>query len=221
VIFLVPFGIAMIKGKPQIWMAFVLLSIFLAPFFGRYYCGWACPINTLIRPVEWLGQKLGTYRKAVPSTLESEIPRYLLFVIFLGGLGFTIYRVVHGSAFPLPLIVIPIGLLTGFFINQRAWHRYLCPWGVLFGLTARYSKPKFASTGCRSCASCSKACPTTAIAVSKGKSAQVKAADCLFCFDCVPACPNNAMAYGFASAKEEPPAIKLEEPVKVHAKKDR
>ncbi|MCK4259672.1 MAG: 4Fe-4S binding protein [Halanaerobiales bacterium] len=75
IIFLGIFLFLMVTGKAQFWMGFIFISILLSTFFGRFYCGWACPINTLIRPVNWLKKKLGLQRKDVPSFLKSGKPR--------------------------------------------------------------------------------------------------------------------------------------------------
>ncbi|MEL7658927.1 MAG: 4Fe-4S binding protein, partial [Bacillota bacterium] len=128
ILFLALFILLMLINKAQIWMGFIFVSIILAKFFGRYYCGFACPINTLMRPASWLGRKLGTQKKQVPDLLKSQKPRWIAFGIFLLGLSYTIYTITQGRKFPLPLIIIPLGLLTTLFINERSWHRYLCPW---------------------------------------------------------------------------------------------
>jgi len=127
VLFLGVFLLLMILGRAQLWMGFIFLSIILAAFFGRFYCGFACPINTLMKPVTWLSKKFGVQKKQVPEFLKSQKLRWTVFGIFLIGLGYTIYTITQGRKFPLPLIIIPLGLLTAFFINEKSWHRYLCP----------------------------------------------------------------------------------------------
>lgn len=189
----------MVSGKAQFWMAFIFVSIALAAIFGRYYCGWACPINTLIRPVNRLAQRLGTQRKSIPAVLKTEKPRYLVFLVFLGLLVFTIYSITQGRKFPLPLIVIPFGLITTIFINPTAWHRYLCPWGTFFNLTARFAKFGFKinNSNCKSCSYCARICPTESIVNAKKHRPVVKTTNCLECFDCQNACPTNAIGFGF------------------------
>lgn len=176
-------------------MGFIFLSILLAAFFGRFYCGFACPINTLMRPVSWLGKKLGIQKKQVPGFLKTQKPRWIVFGLFAIGLGYTIYTITQGRKFPLPLIIIPLGLLTAFFINEKSWHRYLCPWGVLFSLTARFSKRGMKAKDCTGCSICKTNCPGDAIVMEKGKGAVVDPTHCLLCFECKEKCPIKAMFF--------------------------
>lgn len=194
VLFLGVFVTLMVLGKAQFWMAFIFASILLALFFGRFYCGWACPINTLIRPVNWLGKKTG-WQKKTPGFLKTGRPRTVVFIIFLGALAYTIYTITLGRKFPLPLIIIPFGLLVTLFINPTAWHRYLCPWGTFFNLTGRSSRLGVNSNACTGCKSCIAVCPTESVSY-KNKSAEINPANCLLCFTCSAACRQNHLSYG-------------------------
>lgn len=195
VLFLAMFLVLMFIGKAQIWMAFIFTSIILAAFFGRFYCSWACPINTVMRPFVWLSKKVGLQKKKVPSVLKSGKIRLIVFIFFLVGLGYTIYTITQGRKFPLPLIIIPLGVSTAFFTNERSWHRYLCPWGVLFSITGRFSKRGIKSRGCVSCSACESICPGDAIKVEKGKETVIDPTYCLLCLDCTAGCPVKALTY--------------------------
>ena len=48
---LILFIVLLITGRIQVWMGIFLVSAVLALFFGRIYCGWICPINTVMRLV--------------------------------------------------------------------------------------------------------------------------------------------------------------------------
>lgn len=202
-VFLGVFLLLMITGKAQFWMAFIFISIILSSYIGRYYCGWMCPINTLMRPVSYVKKKLGIHESAVPSILHSGKPRFLVFGLFLIGLGYTIYTISQGRKFPLPLIIIPLGLLTAIFISEKAWHRYLCPWGVLFSLTGRFAKLGLVASGCTSCSACVRACPSEAITVAHKQSAIIDSTHCLLCFECDNSCPSSALSYKKLSRKKE------------------
>lgn len=196
IIFLIMFIFLMFTGKAQLWMGLIFLSIIFAAFFGRFYCGWICPINTAMRPFVWVGKKLGLQRKQIPGVLKSGKIRMVVFGLFLIGLGYTIYTITQGRKFPLPLIIIPLGVITALFINERSWHRYLCPWGVLFSITARFSKRGIKTgNGCIGCSTCGHICPGDAIKVEKGAKALVDTAHCLLCLDCTAACPVKALNY--------------------------
>lgn len=168
----------------------------LAAFFGRFYCGWICPINTVIKPTAVLSKALGLSKKNVPEFLKSETPRWIVFGLFVVGLIYTIYTISIGRKFPLPLIIIPLGIISTLFINENSWHRYLCPWGVLFSLTGRFSKRGIKSSNCISCSICEQKCPAEAIKVSKTEKAIIDPTYCLLCLDCKSNCPKNALSYG-------------------------
>lgn len=200
-LFLGVFITLMVLGKAQFWMAFIFASILMALFFGRFYCGWACPINTLIRPVNWLGKKLG-WQRQTPSFLKSGRPRAVIFVIFLGALAYTIYTITQGKKFPLPLIIIPFGLLVTLFINPTAWHRYLCPWGTFFSFTGRHSHYGIKSGACISCKACATVCPTESVS-HHAKYAQVDPTNCLLCLNCVNSCNKKALSYKWRKVKKD------------------
>lgn len=195
IIFFMVFLLLMLTGKAQFWMAFIFLSVILAAFFGRFYCGWACPINTLIRPVNLLKKKLGIKDRTISKLLREEKPRWIVFSLFIIGLGYTIYTITQGRKFPLPLIIIPLAIVSVLAISEKAWHRYLCPWGVLFSLTARFSKYGVHQEKCKSCKLCSKSCPGDAINIDEKKGAVVDSKNCLVCFECKSTCPINSFNY--------------------------
>lgn len=185
----------MFTNKAQIWMAFLFLSIGLAAFFGRYYCGWICPINTTIRVGNFLGKLFGTQKKGVPKFFKSKGLRVTILVVFLGVLGYTIYTMMNGQKFPLPVIIIGLGVIFTIFINENTWHRYLCPWGILLSFTAKFSKKglNVNQNGCISCKKCYNSCPAEAI--DYDKKAEVDKRYCLMCYKCQDSCPVDVISY--------------------------
>jgi len=195
-LFFITFLLAFIGGQTQFWMAFVFLSIILASIFGRYYCGFICPINTIIHPIQVLKDKAGFSSKIIPNFLKSEKPRLLLFALFVIGLGITINAMINGLKFPLPIIIISIGILTTLFINENSWHRYLCPWGFLLSITGSFSKYGLkVNEKCISCKICEKVCPAEAVNVENNEKAELFKKHCLLCFKCKKKCPTKAIHY--------------------------
>jgi len=182
--FLGTFFILMFSGNAQVWMGFIFLSILTSALWGRFYCGFACPINTLIRPVNWLKKKLNIKDKKTPSALKSQKLRGAILILFLIGISYTIYTITQGRKFPLPLIIIPLGLITTLIISENAWHRYLCPWGTMLRFTGGFSKRSLNvnQEGCISCKRCFKICPAEAIHFDE--KAAVMPKYCLICFKC-------------------------------------
>lgn len=54
ILFLALFLFLLANGKAELWLALFAISLIAALIFGKIYCGYVCPINTLIIPVEWL-----------------------------------------------------------------------------------------------------------------------------------------------------------------------
>lgn len=189
------FLILMLTNNAQFWMAFIFLSILLAVVLGRYYCGWACPIYTLIRPASWLSHKLGWSRESVPAVLKTEKPRWLVFIVFLGALGYTIYTITQRQKFPLPVFIIGLGVFMTLVMNEDSWHRYLCPWGTLLSMTGRFSHWCFrVNDQCIRCGKCVDICPAEAAVLTEPR-ASIIPKHCLLCAQCRDVCPVNAIHY--------------------------
>lgn len=69
----------------------------------------------------WISKKLGLQRKQTPEVLKSGKIRVVVFALFLVGLGYTIYTITQGRKFPLPLIIIPLGVITAFFLLMKGY----------------------------------------------------------------------------------------------------
>jgi len=192
--FLGVFLLLTFNNKGQIWMGVIFASIALAAIFGRYYCGWMCPIHTLIRPTRWLSRKLKMTKKNIPDLVQASYIRWLVMLAFLPALGYTIYTITQGKKFPLPVFIIGLGVLTTFFMNEKTWHRYLCPWGILLSATGKFSRFRLAASGCTTCGACVKNCPTETVTLIK-KKAKITSQYCLLCLQCQTACPVQAIRY--------------------------
>ncbi|MBA2858371.1 polyferredoxin [Methanococcus maripaludis] len=196
VLFFIIFLWTFISGQTQFWMVFVFLSIIFAGIFGRYYCGFICPINTIIHPIQILKDKAGFSSKNIPNFLKSEKPRLLLMLLFIVGLGITVNAMINGSRFPLPIIIISIGILTTLLFNENSWHRYLCPWGFLLSITGHFSNYGLnVNEKCISCKICENVCPAEAVKVENKQNAEIFKKHCLLCLKCELKCPTNAITY--------------------------
>ena len=54
ILFLAVFIWLMLNGGMVLWLGIFGISLILALLFGRIFCGWICPMNTLMIPTEWL-----------------------------------------------------------------------------------------------------------------------------------------------------------------------
>jgi polyferredoxin len=58
-------------GKVMLWFALFAVSLVAAFFFGRIYCGYVCPMNTLMIPAGWLSKKLKLQKAEAPGWLKN------------------------------------------------------------------------------------------------------------------------------------------------------
>jgi polyferredoxin len=95
-----------LSGKIQVWMIVFLSSFFAVLLFGRFYCGWICPINTVI---EWIGKLYKHYaikQRDVPLWMKKPFIRYSMLLVFL-----SVFIVVFITGKKLP--VLPILFIVG------------------------------------------------------------------------------------------------------------
>jgi len=154
---------------PVTVIAFGLLPLIVALFFGRVFCAAVCPHGALqdlvlLKPV------------TVPPWLEHGLR--MLAYVYLGlavifaatGGGFIIcqydpfvpiFRLSGNTAMVVTGVVF---LVAGIFIG-RPYCRFLCPYGVLLGLAARVSKwrVRVTPTTCTQCRLCEQSCPFNAL----------------------------------------------------------
>lgn len=170
--------------------------------FGRVYCGWFCPQNTLSELVDRLAAKLGLRRQVRSS---SAVPRYAVLAVVLA--------VTLGARFPLVSLLSAPGILSvqtarylyegtvglelaliGFIVAaelllvRRAWCRFCCPVGGFLGLfrVRRTMKVAFSESPdapCGRCNACADVCQLGLDPVGGDLYPQ-----CHNCGDCVAAC---------------------------------
>lgn len=183
----------MIIGKPQLWMGLFIIGILASFVFGRFYCGWACAINTVLIGVTSLKKKMKIKDKPIPKWLKNPVTRYIGLGLFVIAFAFTLKT---GVKLPLLPLVIFSGIILTFRYSEELWHRYLCPYGTLLYNTSKLSKNgvEIDSQACNNCGACMRVCP--ALAVEKTEiSHKVIKEDCLICMECIRKCPQNAISY--------------------------
>lgn len=193
VLFLALFVVLAVMGKIQIWMIIFVLSALASLIFSRFYCGWLCPINTVLKPVTWAKKKLHIKSFKVPAFLKKTWVRIFMLVVFLGILGFTLKT---GKKLPVLPISVGLGFVLTLFFPEELWHRYLCPYGSILSLPSRKARygMKINEEKCIGCGKCMKACPAVAI-TKDGKKYSITKNDCLVCRACAEACPVDAITY--------------------------
>jgi len=192
IITLALFILLLAKGKAQLWMAIFVASTLLALLFSRFYCGWLCPINTVIRPISWVKKQLKIRRKAMPAWIESDVLRFIVLVLFLATMGFVFKT---GKKLPVLPALLGLGVLISIFFDEALWHRHLCPYGTILSVPGRFSKKSMVidEALCNNCTRCARVCPSAAIV--KEEKHQITKRECLVCHECERVCTKGAIEY--------------------------
>lgn len=187
VVFLALFIILLIMGRIQMWLGIFAVSLAASIYFGRFYCAYVCPINTVMEGME---STLVHERKASKGRfLRKPSLRYLVLAGML--LSFVLMRK-SGIKLPILLVFFVAGSFSVLFFKPEIWHRYLCPYGAILSIVSKNNKRTLAvyKKSCIKCGHCHKICPGAAIEW-KGKDAypRIIKEECLHCGKCREECP--------------------------------
>lgn len=188
------FGLLVFLGRIQLWLAVFAIGVILSLLFSRWYCGWACPMSTLFRPINWLYARLRLTRLKSPRFLQKPAARYLFVAALIGTMVLTKRM---GLNLPLLVIVTGVAVLVTLVFEEAFWHNCICPYGTILHLAARPAghSVKIDEAACIGCGKCQKVCPAAAIDTVEAKKRRIRKTDCLTCYTCVPECPKDAIAY--------------------------
>ena len=196
VFFLLLFLFLVINGKMMLWLALFGSGLIAAVLFGRVYCGYACPMNTIMIPTAWLSKKLAWQTDTSPEWISSEKCGW--FSLIGSRVLMLSARRVLDRNLPILLIWLVAALLTTLRYKPSVFHNQICPFGVLqkaFGRFALISK-KVKKEGCIGCTLCEKVCPSNAIIVEKEeKKAEINKEYCFQCTNCQQICPARSIQY--------------------------
>lgn len=196
ILFLALFIFLLANGKVTLWLALFAISLILALVIGRVYCGYVCPMNTLMLPVEWLSKKLKLQTAKTPKWLRNGYFTWITLVISIAAMLFS-KRLLNINLPILPLWII-ISMLVTLRYKPAVFHNLICPFGALqkaFGRFARMSE-KVNKDTCIGCRLCERVCPSNAIVVSvEDNKAEITTALCHQCTNCSQVCPKDAIRY--------------------------
>ncbi len=150
-------------------LLFFLLPLIFSLFFGRVFCGAACPLGAI--------QDLLIYK---PITIPAWLRKTLGFIPYLY-LGLAVLYAATGTEFIIcrydpfigiyrmngPHLMIYLGiafLLMGLFV-ARPYCRFICPYGAILNVFSRFSRRHLSifPTKCIQCKLCTTSCPFEAI----------------------------------------------------------
>lgn len=192
---LIVFGFLIVIGKVQLWMAIFLAGLLLSTFLGRFYCGYICPINTVMEVIDDDASKKKRKRIKTPSWIKHTAVRVAVLILFLGTMIFVFKT---GKRLPVLPILFGLGVLLTIFFESNLWHRYICPYGTLFSLFSSKNKNgyKVGAEGCIRCGICVKSCPADAISWDdEEKDPVINKSECIVCGRCTKKCPKKVIDY--------------------------
>ena len=203
IIFLVVFAGLIFAGKIQIWMAIFLAGVLASFLLGRVYCGWICPINTVMSTMTRMKKKMKIKDRPTPAWIRNPWTRYVVMALFI---GLAVFANVSKRPIPVLPALFAIGILLTLFYPELLWHRYLCPYGTILHYPAKLARNQMQinPSACNNCGICAKVCPTTTIS-NIDNQFRIEKSECLVCFACQDNCRKDAIHYH--SPSQLPPSL--------------
>ena len=199
---------------------FFSLAILATLIFGRFVCGWGCHILALQDFCGWLLKKMGLHPKPFRSRLLVYVPLGAALYMFVWPVVYRLFsKPAHEpiipkftnhlvttnfwQTFPSVEVAIPFlficGFVTVYFLGQKGFCTYACPYGGFFGLADKFSPGKIRVTpACNQCGHCTATCTSNVLVHAEVKQyGMVVDPGCMKCMDCISVCPNDALYFGF------------------------
>ena len=177
----------------------VLMTVLL--FGRRVICGWNCPC-VAIREVVGFPFRHKTLRGDWAWKLRHT--KWIFFILYLGA-GYAVMNPLNSWSasflgFFAMIVALPyfLSMFLSPLIGNRAYCRYLCPFGATFGLLNRvgFFHINYNTHTCIDCGLCEQVCDMGIPVVREGKKfSKVDRADCMGCGRCVSECPAGSLAF--------------------------
>ena len=185
--------------------------ILLAVVAGRAFCGWICPVNTILEFNAKLRRVIEkrVVRGRLPNIGVGLRPRYLVlagaiavsavasvnafvFVLPYAGLARDWHLVTYGTGFGAGLLFMVVLLAVELLFAPRIWCRSLCPTGLVLGALGKRRVVGIERKPERTCLSGCKLCVTTC-ATGVNPRDEINTAQCMLCNECVSKCPADVL----------------------------
>ena len=221
------------RGAVNAGFIFFVLAILATLIFGRFICGWGCHILALQDFCAWLLKKMGLTPKPFRSRLLVFVPLIVALYMFVYPTVFRFFAAPKNeptipqftnhiitsefwATFPPVFVAIPFlficGFMTVYFLGQKGFCTYACPYGGFFNLADKVApgKIRVKEDACHQCGHCTAVCTSNVLVHAEIKQyGMVVDSGCMKCMDCVSVCPNDALYFGFGK-----PAITVTQTIK-------
>lgn len=177
----------------------VLLAVTL--FGRRVICGWGCPCVGIRETVGF------PFRHVTPRgewAWRLRHIKWIFFALYMVAIVVLLFppnswSVSYVGLFAM-IVILPyfVSMMLSPLIGNRAYCRYLCPYGATFGALNKigFYHIEFDDETCNDCGICNQVCdmgiPVLALGRGKGK---IDVADCMGCGRCVTECPQNSLGF--------------------------
>jgi polyferredoxin len=194
ILFLGIFVLLFFTKRMQLWIFIFGAGVLVSVFFSRFYCGWVCPIGSLMRVQTWIYKLFHIKRLKTPEFMKSPIFKWLLLIAFIVLMLMT--RMIQ-LKINIILYVVAAGVLVSLVFEEAFWHKYLCPYGTILNITTRKAplKLQIDESKCISCGLCQKECISNCIITLENKKRRIENKDCIMCHKCQTVCSTRAIAY--------------------------
>lgn len=184
----------------------VAASLVLTLFYGRVFCGWACPLGSVVDGLDFVLRRRP--RAAKWRTLKYHL---LIVIASLAAGGFAVAWLFDPLNWAARIIALPLGAhaeisagatllatlaLLETLVGRRGFCRVLCPLGALLGALTAVTGYRFkVAKTCTQCGTCVERCRMVALANTPPKQ---RRAECIHCRECDTACPAQAISFRYA-----------------------
>ncbi len=195
-------------------LAGAAVPLLVAALAGRFFCGWICPVNTLLELNAslrtWLERRSGRLRlpgaNAPPRLRYAVLAAGLLvsaaagfnafvFILPYAGLARDWHLVVYGGGVGFGVLFMAVIAASELLAAPRIWCRSLCPTGLVLELVGKRRiwgiKRKATGDCLDGCNACVAICPVAVIPRD-----EIATERCMTCNACVDRCPTQVLEIG-------------------------
>lgn len=193
---------------PSALIAALTVIVVYAAIRARAFCGWVCPLGSVLELVDRIGSAMN-----IPSK-ERTLPRRTKVWVAIGVIALSAITGIPVFEAVSPISAVHRAMLFGsvvgvwtfvlvvvleLFWHRRVWCRALCPLGGLYEAIGRIGIVKVGidHETCVRCDRCKDVCPADPAILDpaiQGDASYVAAGDCMACGACVDACPSRSLS---------------------------